>query len=286
MNDAAALLSRWQLLALVVLVEAMLSWLAGAATSSRLAAPLAMHPDGVAALGTEGGRLAIDLYHRATTQAEPPGRTAALVVLAYAFASLALAGVLARALAAPNTDGLVHTLRVVLRRCPSLMALGLLALACYAGLAYIGWRLSRWGADVGSALTDVRAADLLWALGWILALSSAAVVRAWHDLARAHALGANASTFAAARHALVRLVRTPRETLPVYATCTLATIAMATLGLAAGGALPLGAPLPATLALVVVQQALLAACTIVRAYWLARATRPYRDSAAESPRPT
>lgn len=195
-------------------IEALIAWSFAAAMGSVLASPLLSHPWGVFALYGEDGRLFMDFLRVNAAVLRAAGHVAAAVLALWAVAGVALGGVIplmgASRMAMPTVP---NAFAESLRRSPTLIALSLLATVGYGLVALLAWLA--WSSFERASLhaIDARAVDLRFALIALSALLLAALVRAWHAVARFHAMGRRYRALAAAGSSVAHIARSPIETL-------------------------------------------------------------------------
>lgn len=219
-------------------LESLVAWAFALAIGHTLAAPLAHHPDGVFALYGEGGRLLLDYARTAATALDLAGAVTAAVIALWAIAGVFLGGVIpfvaASRMAIPTVP---RAFAESLRRAPTLLALSLLSWVGYGLAALLAWQAWAWVDRASARLADLRAVDLRHAAVIAVALLVAALVRAWHAVARFQALAKNLRALAAAGEAASRLAREPVRTLGRGIAWSVAAGAGTLLAVALGAAL-------------------------------------------------
>jgi hypothetical protein len=247
--------------------------------SKRVLGPLALHPDGAAALVAEDGRLALDLWHRHGRELAAALDTVGLALLGYGLLALPLAAVLPAALGARRPVGIPRALAVALRRAPQLVALAMLAAAGYVVAGLVTIVGAYFAARIAVAWVDPRPALLTLLTAMLPGLALGYAVHVAHDFARASLVFEPVGAVGAARQALARLAREPGATLGAYglvvAFGVLLFVGESLTSFATGG--DTGARLAG---LLVVQQCALFARVSARALWIAHVTRRWREPAA------
>lgn len=265
-----------------------LAWALAAVLTLPVLAPLARHPDGARALLGEGGRVALDVFRAQSSGAAVALGAAALALALWAAAWLALGGTLPALGAVEPAPALHRAASYSLRRAPTLAGLALVALTGYAFAAAACWLGS--GPLVlallrGEPPFTVAPRDLVGVAAGALV---AALVTAWHDVARVVAIGRGSGTLGATGAALAWMLREPGATLgaaAIHAAAGALGVAAAYgAGLAWGGG---GAR--AAVALVATQQLALAWRAAWRARWFFHLGARFRARSApraESPPPS
>lgn len=198
----------------VWLAEALLAWALAFALGSVLADPLRAHPDGVFALYGEGGRVLLDYARTQAATLRMAAMVAGAAVALWSLAGTVLGGVIPFAAASRMAVPTVaRAWAESLRRAPTLIALGLMALAGYGLVGLLGWYAWSFVDRRAVALVDVRAADLRHAAVVVVALALAALVRGWHAVARYQCMAKSLTALSAAGEGAGRVAREPLRTL-------------------------------------------------------------------------
>lgn len=252
------------------------AWSVAGAVTFPLLAPLARHPDGFWALYSQGGRVLGDFVRASTAGLTVAGGALALVAALWTFAWFALGATLPVLGVVEPAPSLHKAMSYSLRRLPTLAGLAALALGGYAVLGVAGFFAWSHGHAAGLRAHDLPAAER-GGIVWVLpAVALAALVTAWHDVARVVAAGRGSGVLGSASEAVMWIARSPVRTLAtgfVYALAGLCGPLMAyVLSRFVGGRDAVGAVVVLTLA----QQCALAWRFGWRARWFYRLGEDFR----------
>jgi hypothetical protein len=203
---SACLKRRALTLAMLCCAQGTLALLWALVLSMPLLRVLRLHPDGVFAVYSGGGRVALELGARVEPVAASLAFATALLLGVYAFGWLVLGGLLPSLFVTRERVSLVRAAGWSVQRTPAWLALGSMALAGYAVCALWGYFAWPWA----EARLAVGPQPSPWALAWLLPPALFAWgVTVWHDLARIQLAGDGGSSLTAASGALLRLGRSP-----------------------------------------------------------------------------
>jgi hypothetical protein len=251
----------------LLMLQLGVAWSTATVVTVPLLAPLRRHPDGYRALLSHGGRVALEVLTQQYNALTMATALVALVVLVYAGLWFVMGGTLPVLATVQPTPPLHRAVAYSVRRLPTFLGLGALSLCGYALAAGSGAMVWSQLHKHTATWMDPRAQFTYEARSLVVVVVFAALVTAWHDLARVCAVATGRGVLSSAGAGMRWMLRSPVRTLgtgALYACISMIAVLIAMMASRFWGS---SAHVAATVALVVTQQLALVWRFVWRARW-------------------